>query len=366
MTRTSGCMRIAAAFLGMIALPAVALAAEPRVFFKLEFSWGPSVDPSHDSGWFDALSVTEGLAMPPASTRLLPQKAAFSHIQITRAPDRGSIALRQAAMTLPHVGRVFIEMTQPADTSKPTLRIELDDAVIASIGLATPSILESPTSIGAKEIVTLRVIPHGFIRWISYAYGPSNELISTHEETAGQYWYGDLADSLAPPPLVPGVPSNALTGGPNVIFKIDGVEHSASSFFECVNIPLIPDPSGFSIGLRTFSPFQITKAIGIDSAYLRKRLISKTHFLTVQIELRAPGTSNPIFRVTLEDATISSLTMAAPLIPGASLFDTPAVGGTKEIVTFGPEGITSVRWDFWTYDAGGQVSTWDWYEYAVG
>ncbi len=365
MTRKLGCVRIAAAFLGMIALPGAALAAEPKVFFKFQFSWGPSTDASHDNGWFDALSVTEGLTMPPASTRLLPQKLTFSQIQIARVPDRGSIELRRLAMETAHTGQVFIELTQPVDTSKQTLRIELDDAVIASIALATPSVLETSTSIGAKEIVTLRVIPHGFIHWISYVYGPSNEVISTHEETAGQFWYGDLADSPAPPPIVPGVPSSALSGGPNVIFKIDGVEHSASSFFESTNIPLVPDPYGFTVGTRTFAPFQITKPIGIDSAYLRGRLTSKTHFATVAIELRVPGTSRPIFRVTLENAAISSITMAAPPSPGASFIDTPAVGGTNETVTFGPADITSVLWEFWTYDAQGAPSTWDSYEYTL-
>ncbi len=358
-------MGIAVVLLAMTALPSGALAAEPRVFFKFAFSWGPCVDPSHDTGWFDALSVSEGLALPAsaASTKLLPQRPTFSHIQIIRAPDRGSIELRRMAMEISHVGEVDIELTQPTDTSKPILRIELDDATIASVALATPSILETSTSVGAKEIVTLRIIPIGYITWTSYVYGPSNELIATMTETAGPYSYGNLPDFPAPPPIVPGVPSNALSSGPNVIFKIDGVEHSASSFFEGVNIALIPDAAGFTVGPRTFAPFQITKAIGIDSANLRGRLTSKNHFEAV-FDVRQSGVW--LFRVTLTNVTISSLMMAAPPIPGASLFDTPAVGGTKETVTFGPADISYVRWDFWTYDAGGATATWDWYEYTVG
>ncbi len=367
MTRRLWCSGITAVLLGMIALPSDALAAEPRVFFRFDFAWGPSVDPNHNNGWFDALSVSEGLAaLGSIPTQDSPERLpAFSDIQITRVLDRGSIALRDAAMTLPHVGRLRIELTQSADTSKPILLIEADDAVITSVVLAAPSLLQGSGGAIQKEIVTLRPMPHGFIRWTSFIYGPSNELIGTSEEIAGPYYYGGFNPQVASS-LIPGVRSSALSGGPDISVRIDAGERqfSASSFFECANIGFTMTENGFNTGPRTFSPFQITKAIDHNSPFLRKRVISKT-LSTVEIELTVPSVTK--LRVTLSNFRISSVTMAAPPSPGASIFDTPAVGATKEAVTFepAPAGPGSVRWEFWTYDAIGQPSTYDEYHYTL-
>jgi len=121
--------------------------------------------------------------------------------------------------------------------------------------------------------------------------------------------------------------------------------------------------NGFNTGPRTFAPFQITKAVDTLSPYLRKQLISKKQFSKVEIELTVPSVTK--LRVTLANFRISSVTMAAPPSPGASIFDTPAVGATKEAVTFESAGPGSVLWEFWTYDAMGKPSTYDQYQYAL-
>jgi len=257
------------------------------------------------------------------------------------------------------VSRVRIELTQTDNTSKPILTMEYPQAVITSIALVTPSVMEGPVT-GAKEIVTLRIVPSGPISVRSFIYDRENTLIGTSVKDLGPYTSASPFDSPAQAPIVPGVPSSTLSGGPDIVIDMDPLPiTSATSFFEGVNIAYRATPTGFSTGPRTFSPFQITKAIDENSAELRWALTGKLHLALVKIELRLPGRdSAPIWRVTLDDATISSIVMAAPPSPGASLFDTPAAGGTMETVAFRLDEVTPrVTWECWTYDALTGVQT---------